>query len=440
MTQHQYLTKNNRAYLTNCLYILTFVAFYSFALPSITSSTAHAQSCWSVLIYDNNGRIISSGDCSQIPGDDIDRSQAPSEEQAKKNNGKAIEKGQLLMLDPPGGASTKLGRMGFKVSSKIVMQTLDTTIWVLEIPPSSNILDSLKNIRKEFPGVVIDTNDFLNLSASESVDYSRKSIGWGNVPLSCGEGLKIGMIDGGVDISHNALKGQKLLYKNFINRDRKAVAFDHGTAVAAMLIGKQVSSKISIGLLPGAELYAAGIFEQRNGKEVGNLASFFRAIEWMAFNKVPVVNLSISGGLNNIMKTVIARANTTGLIMVAAAGNNGPFAPPAWPAAHESVVAVTAIDKKRKIYAWANQGEYIDFAAPGVNLPTFTKNGLKIQSGTSYAAPFITAAVGLHLLAGFPPDIKKIKASMIKHSKDLSGKGHDKKYGYGLVRLKAGCK
>lgn len=436
--QIQLKTSKQTCLINRYLGFALIILGLSFALGT-SSPPAQAQSCWSVMHYDKGGRLVSSGDCSQMPGGNVDRSERPTKEQAERNKGKVIEKGQLLLLDPPGGAATKLSRMGFKVSDKIVMKTVGSTVWVLEIPPNSSILDSLTDVRREFPGITVDTNDFMNMQATKSTDYSRKSVGWGNVPLTCGAGLKVGMIDGGVDINHEALKGQKLKYKSFIKEGRTPVAFDHGTAVAAMLIGKPISEKISSGLLPGAELYAAGIFEQRKGKDVGNLASLFRAIEWMAFNKVPVVNLSIAGGLNKVMKVVIARAQNTGLILVAAAGNNGPYAEPAWPAAHESVIAVTAIDRKRRIYAWANRGEYIDFAAPGVDLPTFTHEGPKIQSGTSFAAPFITAVVGLHLLAGFPPDLKRIKASMKKYAKDLSGKGRNDTYGWGLVRLKASC-
>ena len=92
------------------------------------------------------------------------------------------------------------------------------------------------------------------------------------------------------------------------------------------------------------------------------------AINWMAEENIKVVNIAVTGNQNQLMQLFINKAIERGMVLVAAAGNNGPTAQPVWPAANSNVVAVTAIDHTLNIYKNANQGDYIDFAAPGVNI------------------------------------------------------------------------
>lgn len=400
-----------------------------------------AESCWSVLTYDKTGDTNSETQCGSVPppkalGTD-----------KRKQLQKEIIPGEILVINPPVGTETRLRRMGYDVLQKIDMRRFDLRIWLLKTPDDKDMGAALRELRRDFPGLTIDTNDLMDLSASANTDatdanlpYDRQTVGWGTVPPNCGEGLKIGMIDGAVDVNHPALSGQNLHYRNFLDEDRKEAAYDHGTAVAIMLVGRPNVDGVPGGLLPGAELFAANIFEIRYGREKGNLAAMLRAVDWMAENEVPLVNLSVAGKQNQVMQIVLNRMAQHGMVAVAAAGNNGPLAHPAWPAAHEKVFAVTAIDRRRGIYRFANQGDYIDFAAPGVDIRTLTPGGPKDQSGTSFAAPYLTGMVAIHLMSGYPPDIDRIRASLQRYSSDLGDAGKDNVYGYGLVRLRPSCK
>ena len=415
---------------------LVFASLVAFSANlSLNSSPAHAQSCWTVLTYDENGTAKSEERCGSREAD----------KQKKRNQyQKEIEPGQILIADPPVGTETKLQSMGYRVLEKMVYRSLDMKVWIIKSPEDIPIGDALKELGEAFPGVLIDTNDLMDLSAKkgkkeEKLPFDRRAVGWGHVPNSCGAGLRIGMIDGSVDVNHPALKSQKIKYETFIKKGRQQAAYDHGTAVAIMLIGKPGVQGNPGGLLPGAELFAAGIFERRKGKEKGNLAAMLRAINWMAGNKVRLVNLSIAGGQNKIMKLVLSRLHQKKILAIAAAGNNGANAAPAWPAAHPKVMAVTAVNQRLGVYRWANQGKYIDFAAPGVDIQTLTRSGSKAQSGTSFAAPYITGIAALHLLAGFPADVDKMRASMKRYTKDLGQEGKDLVYGWGLVRLRPNC-
>ena len=165
-----------------------------------------------------------------------------------------------------------------------------------------------------------------------------------------------------------------------------------------------------------------------------------KAADWLLKNRISVVNMSIAGGGNGVMTFVLNKLLEEGVVVVAAAGNNGPRAEPAWPAAHPKVIAVTAIDNQLKLYEQANRGSYVDFSAPGVNLVTTVPEGLKLQSGTSFASPFITAMVAIHLDAGFPTDPDQLRASLRRYTKDLGQSGKDDAFGWGLVRLKPACR
>ena len=152
----------------------------------------------------------------------------------------------------------------------------------------------------------------------------------------------------------------------------------HGTAVASLLVGQGEGFE---SVIPGATLYAADIFCGHGG---GSLSLLALALDWMAREKIPVVNISLVGA-KSILLTGLVRAMTArGFLLVAAVGNDGPTAPPLYPAAYPDVVGVTGVDAKRRVLPEACRGEQVDFAAAG--------------------AGFEAAAVG----GGFEPDARHV--------------------------------
>jgi subtilisin family serine protease len=404
------------------------------ALSATATTGAFAQN-WSILEYDKDGKVTGVKEGT----DDTQRPDGLGEQ-----NRRAIEPGEILVVDPTDRDLAAMEAAGFKLLRKDTMSGLGFGLAQFKIPDAMTVPDALEYFARQFPNLTVGTNDLMDLSGSARVqtaevfDYSRNLSGWGFVPDTCGKGIVLGQIDGFVDESHPALRGKNLIYKSFLKSGRLPAAENHGTAVAILLIGRKLPNYPG-GLLPGAKLYAANIFERRNGKDVGNLAAMIRAVDWLVANGVQVANLSIAGQDNVIMRLAIKRSLEKGILLVAAAGNNGAGAPPAWPAAHPDTFSVTAIDDSMHLYQFANQGKYIDFAAPGVSIPTDTPNGIMAQSGTSFAAPFITAMVGLHLKAGFKLDPDLIRRSMQRYSTDLGLAGKDDLFGWGLVRLRPAC-
>jgi len=401
---------------------------------------------WRILKRDAQGRpiILDRGTGRELEVEKTETPDAtpPSDSEINKISPSKLMRGQLLLVNPASNIRPKLEQDGFRILEEMRLHSMGAEVWRISIPPSMSEKGALRKLKKDFPDLLVDTNQTFDLSAGRfGPDFSRGFVGWGPVSPGCGAGMRIGMIDGAVDTNTPPLRKQRVSYEGFNAKDRRPAGQAHGTAVASMLVGRPADTVKNIGgLLPGASLYAAGIFEIRGGKEVGNLGNMLKAVDWLLKNRISVVNMSVAGGGNGVMTFVLNKLLEEGVVVVAAAGNNGPRAEPAWPAAHPKVIAVTAIDNQLKLYEQANRGNYVDFSAPGVNLVTTVPEGLKLQSGTSFASPFITAMVAIHLDAGFPTDPDQLRASLRRYTKDLGQSGKDDAFGWGLVRLKPACR
>lgn len=431
--------------------VLVAVAFaLAISMPTVGAAQESLgdapKPSWRILKRDSEGRpvILDRGTGREIEVEKTETPEAksPSEDQIKKISPSKLMRGQLLMVDPETDIRSQLEKDGFRILEVIRLFSLGAEVWRLSIPPSMSERGALRKLKQDYPDLIIDANQVFELSAGRfGPDFSRGFVGWGPVSPSCGAGMRIGMIDGAVNKATPSLSKQRVIFEGFNAKGLKPAGGTHGTAVAAMLVGRPAGDTKNIGgLLPGASLYAGGIFEYRGNKEVGNLGNMLKAADWLLKNRVSVINMSLAGGNNGVMTFVLNKLLEKGIVIVAAAGNNGPRAEPAWPAAHPKVIAVTAIDNQLNIYDHANRGSYVDFAAPGVNLVTQVPEGLKLQSGTSFASPFITAMVAIHLDAGFPSDPDQLRGSLRRYTKDLGQSGRDTDFGWGLVRLKPSCR
>jgi subtilisin family serine protease len=163
-------------------------------------------------------------------------------------------------------------------------------------------------------------------------------------------------------------------------------------------------------------------------------------MDFLAGRGTRVLNLSLAGPPNAVLEEAIARLAAAGVVVVAAAGNGGPRAEPAYPAAYPTVIAVTAVDRSGAIYRRAGRGDHIDIAAPGVEVWTAASvRGARPKTGTSFAAPFVSAAAALLLGAEpnlAPADVRlRLKAA----AQDLGETGEDPVFGAGLVQATGLC-
>jgi minor extracellular protease Epr len=269
-------------------------------------------------------------------------------------------------------------------------------------------------------------------------------IGWPLAPslqAQCaGVPVTIGMIDTGVNPDHAAFDGVALDVIGGAHVDFDASGEIHGTAVAAVLAGHPESR--SPGLVPWMPLLAVDVFHRDGGDERADVMALVKGLETLADRGVAVINLSLAGPPNVVLEETLQRlADEKGIVLVAAAGNAGPRARPRYPAGYETVIAVTAVDRGGRIYRRAVGGPHIDLAAPGVDVWTAASiSGGRGKTGTSFAAPYVTAAVALILQANPALTPDEVMAVLANSAKDVGDEGYDPIFGHGLLQTVDLCR
>jgi hypothetical protein len=290
--------------------------------------------------------------------------------------------------------------------------------------------------------VLVDVNALYRTQGQLSLpppDYPAKLIGWGHVPNDCGRGLRLGLLDTAVDMATPGLRGSHIVQRTFLPPGARTASTEHGGAIASILVGRRPGG--STGLLPGAELAVANVFDaDPDGTPVADVVALISGLDWLAGRGTSVINMSFAGETNLVAALALRRAMARHAIVVAAAGNDGPIAPPPFPAAEPGVIAVSAVDSHSRPYADGNRGDYVQFAAPGVRIwtPGPTATG-SYHTGTSFAAPFVTAAVAARLAEGASADRDRLADSLAKTAIDLGEPGKDPVFGRGLIQSASPC-
>lgn len=269
---------------------------------------------------------------------------------------------------------------------------------------------ALKQIRALDPGGVFDLDHILLPSGAPG----------GPAPPTQPErpeiaaGARIGMIDGGVETNHPALADTKIDQRGFAGAAR---ASEHGTAVASLLVGRGPGLAASA---VGARLYAADVYGAT--PTGGNARSILAAMSWFAALHVGVINVSLVGPDDAVIRAGVNALIARGVIVVAPVGNDGPAAPPLYPASYAGVVAVTAVDRRGRVLPEAGRARHVDFAAPGEVRAAVT-GGYGPVRGTSFAAPVVAGLLAHYLPVADPADARDAVARLGRSAIDLGPSG-----------------
>jgi hypothetical protein len=233
-----------------------------------------------------------------------------------------------------------------------------------------------------------------------------------------GAGIKVAIIDTGVDGSHSELEGRVVGGYDFVNKHEGCNDDNgHGTHVAGLIAGE------SVGAAPAASLYAAKVLDARGS---GNEANVAQGIDWAIENKVNLINMSLGSGYPSPLERELLKAATAkGIVVFAAAGNEGRGK--SYPAAYPGVISVAAVDRNNEHAPFSNIDETVDISAPGVDIVSCVPGGYAKHSGTSMASP-LAAGVGA-LVAS--TDCSAIEDALESSAQEL---GDKEMYGAGLVR------
>lgn len=304
-----------------------------------------------------------------------------------------------------------------------------------ELGGSDAVARAQSALSRVAPGAVIGVHHLYGFAQARPRIYAASMIG-DAAPGACplGQRRAIGLIDGPVDPDHPALAGATVIPRSFLMTGDREPGTTHGTAVAALLVGEDPEGALG-GFAPGAVLFAVSAFSEIRQEPGADIERIATGIEWLLGQDVRLINMSFAGPENPVLAEVLARAADQGAVMIAAAGNDGRERA-AYPAAHPAVIAVTAVDAAFRRYREANYGDHIEFAAPGVDLFVASPRGGSYASGTSYAAPIVTA-LAARLGAGAGLSTEALRARLRGSAVDLGPDGFDAEFGWGLVR--GGC-
>jgi minor extracellular protease Epr len=342
---------------------------------------------------------------------------------------RAVQHEWLLMLAP--GELDLLRPLNAEILEQKSLPELGLEMVRFRVPPR---LDSYAALHKALPADLAQRLDRNHIYTPQAGGQSPASTQTPRKPL-CEQAVKVGMIDTGIATGHPGLINSRIVERNFLPESLRAEGVEpptgHGTAVAGLMVGVIDGAPAR---LPEATLYNASVFYSRNQYAQGaTMMHLVSGLNWLAEQGVSVINMSLTGPDNRVLATALGRLTGAGMVVVAAAGNEGPAAPPLYPAAYSEVIAATAVDANGQVYRWANRGEHIDFAGLGVSVPTTRGNGeFGHESGTSMAAPTITAHVACALANDLASSADVVRY-LAGQAKDLGEAGRDPIFGYGLL-------
>jgi subtilisin len=290
----------------------------------------------------------------------------------------------------------------------------------------------------------------LYTAASDSVGDVEGSNSW-QVPRiaanvvhasgNLGTGIKVAVLDTGIDYTHPELIGNYRGGYDFVFSDSDPLddSFDsHGTHVAGIIAAAKNGTGV-VGVAPEADIYAVKVLD---GAGFGRVDWIIAGIEWAVSNHVDVINMSLNGPDRQGLRDACERAGSAGVLLVAAGGNSltggGPVQ---YPAAYDSVIAVTATDPLDLPAYTAPVGGALEIAAPGVDIfSTVAQGNYATLTGTSQATACVSGAAALYLRSILTDlngdgrvDNADVRLMLQLTALDLGEPGRDEVYGFGLV-------
>lgn len=244
-----------------------------------------------------------------------------------------------------------------------------------------------------------------------------------------GDGVKVAVVDSGIDYFHPEFSGKIYRERDFVDYDSYADDYDgHGTHVSGTIAANTDNGEGVSGVCANCDLIVARALGAGGGYD----SDIADAITWSANNGTKVINLSLGGpGKSTVLGSAVNYAWNKGAVVVAAAGNEN-TSTPSYPAAYPRAIAVAATNGSDKRASFSNYGAWVDVSAPGVNiLSTYIYDDYRYASGTSMASPHVAGMAGL--LASRGLSNSQVRHKIESTAVDLGAAGRDTYYGWGRI-------
>lgn len=333
-----------------------------------------------------------------------------------------VTRAVIIALAPDPDALARALLRGYVIQDDRQIAGLDQRLVTLLVPRGTSTREALRELRADDPQGQYDFDHLYIESAAALPDSTSSPAATVTTPVE----IRVGLVDGGVDAAHPVFQRRPPVVSGCGGSPQPSA---HGTGVASLFVGW---SDGFTGAAPGAQLLAVDVYcgSQSPGGRVRDVVS---ALGELAAASVRVINMSIVGPDNAVLAATVRAVQARDILIVAASGNDGPHARPLYPAAYPGVVAVSAVDAKRRVLPEASGGRHVSFVAPGADLRAAAPQGAYQQvRGTSFAAPLVAGLLARELARPGAASVDVLR-QFAAVADDLGAKGRDNRYGYGLV-------
>jgi subtilisin len=290
---------------------------------------------------------------------------------------------------------------------------------------------------KRNPRVAYVEPDAIATATADNVPWGITRVNADHVWLlgNSGAGVKVAIIDTGIDRAHPDLAPNYKGGYDFVNGDTDPMDDNgHGTHVSGTVAAAADGAGVA-GVGPQISLYGLKVLDRRGS---GRYSDIIAALQWAVSNGAQIASMSFGGSVSSTsLKNACDAAYNANVLLVAAAGNsgraNGRGNNVNYPANYSSVIAVAASDSSDRRASWSSTGPAVELTAPGVSVTSDRLGGGLISySGTSMACPHVSGAAALVIASG-TSGAANVRARLLSTARDLGVKGRDPLYGYGLV-------
>ncbi len=320
------------------------------------------------------------------------------------SSGQPARRGELLLMDLGDASAAMLAAEGLRPLGREEIEGLDIVVTRLALPSGMTLPEAQELAARLAPAAVVAPDNLHFQSGSAPIAVLQRAAAAPAQP-----GPAVGMIDGAPAESQGT----------FVARGFATGAptpSNHGSAIVHLL------QQAGVRDIRVADVYGTD-------PAGGGALAIARALGWLVAGGSRVVTISLVGPRNPVLERAVTAAGRRGVVVVAAVGNNGPAAPPAYPASYPGVVAVTGVDGRNRALLEAGRALHLDYAAPGADLFGRDARGRLVRlRGTSYATPLVAARIAAALRQS-----ANWRRTVDEEARDLGAPGPDARFGRGLV-------